>query len=122
LIEYQLSQRQLKELTNRKTLQIAIPDPGDLESVEARLAYVRAALPGVAKTWIESIRPESIEVQASDAGDGEVMREIGVIVRDSHQSAERLRWWVEVLVVRLCATDSPRGTYPVQWPGGYRVV
>ena len=122
MIEYQLSQRQLKELANRKTLQIAIPDPGDLESDAARAAYVRAALPGVAKLAIQWIEPESIEVQAADAGDGDVMRQIGVIVRDSHRQAERLRWWVEVLVVRLCATESPRGTYPIQWPSSYRIV
>lgn len=122
MIEYTLSQRQLKELANRKTLQIAIPDPGDLESDAARLAYVRAVLPTVSKTWIQSVLPESIEVQAADAGDGDVMRAIGLIVRDSHQQAERLRWWVEVLVVRLCATDSPRGLYPVQWPASYRHV
>jgi hypothetical protein len=121
MITYTLSQRQLKELANRKTLQVALPDPGDLETEAEILDFVRQSLPAVAKSWIVSADLESILVQRADAGSEDVLQEIGLIVRESHEQAEKLRWSVEVVVVTLRATDRPRGTYPVQWPGSYRI-
>ena len=122
MITYRLSNRQLKELSNGKRLQIAIPDSGDLDCGVPReyLAFARRSLPDINPDWIDSARPESIEISPPTGEGGKLAAEIGHILRDGDDWAG-LTWFVEVVVVTLQSRDKARATYPVQWPAEYVV-
>lgn len=120
-MRYFLSNRQLKELSNGKALQIALPDPAPDQVLDDRLvAWAIESLPGVDPDAIASADRESIEVFRQRQGDDQPLAdEIGTILREQTPYPDRLTWWVEVIVVTICQRDRPRSTYPVQWPARY---
>jgi hypothetical protein len=120
-MRYYLSNRQLKELANGKALQIALPDPGpDVVADGGLVAWACEALAGVDAAHVRQADRESIEV-FHHIQNHELSSEIGTIRLGQHYTADRLTWWVEVIVVTLCEREKPRGTYPVQWPVRYEI-
>ena len=116
MITYRLSNRQAKELANGKRLQIAIPDPGDLEQYVDNFEFAAQALPDVDPQWMQSANMESIEVSPPTGEGGQLAGLIGHILRDGDDAYTGLTWFVEVVIVAIQSRRSARGTYPVQWP------
>jgi hypothetical protein len=114
MITYRLSNRQLKELSNGKRLQIAIPDPGAADPDYIDLAY--RSLQDVQAGWIWDAKPESIEVSPPTGEGGQLAGLIGHILRDGDDAYTGLTWFVEVIIVAIQSRRSARGVYPVQWP------
>ena len=122
MITYRLSNRQLKELANGKRLQIALPDPGELDcnGPADYLEWAQQALPDIRPQAIQSATPESIEVSPPTGEGGQVAGLIGHILRDGDDAYTGLTWYVEVVIVAIQSRRSARGTYPVQWPAEWK--
>ncbi len=114
MITYRLSKRQLKELANGKTLQIAIPDTA-AEDCEDLGGWAAERLPDVEREWIRATGRESIEITPPTGEHGDMAGVIGHILR-AQDRWEGLVWFVEVVTVTICTRAKSRGTYPVQWP------
>lgn len=81
-----------------------------------------ALLAGVAAEVVSRVARESLLVFRQRQGqDQPLADEIGTIWREQTPYPDRLTWWVEVVVVTLCARDRPRSTYPVQWPARWEM-
>jgi hypothetical protein len=114
VITYRLSKRQLKELANGKTLQIAVPDTA-AEDCEDLGLWAAERLPDVEREWIRATRRESIEITPPTGEQGDMAAALGHILREQDRW-EGLVWFVEVVTVSICTRAKSRGTYPVQWP------
>jgi hypothetical protein len=121
MITYRLSNRQAKELSNGKRLQIAIPDPGTSDLYEDEFDFARQSLPDIDPQWIQAATEELIEVSPPTGEGGQLAGLIGHILRDGDDTYTGLTWFVEVVIVALQSRKTPRGTYPVQWPAEYIV-
>ena len=116
MITYALSNRQLKELANRKRLTIALPAPPADRRVGDWLAWSRAALPDVPAEWIRGARLDEVTVSTIGIGTAAIEDAIGAIARDPAYVDETLTWRVVVVLVTIATRDQTRGTFPPQWP------
>lgn len=116
-MQYELSNRQLKELANGKILQIALPVPTDDQP--DLVSWARLSL-AVAPQYVQRAEESEVWCAAHRESDHEIERQIGRILRD-HEDAPLLHitYSVAVVVVELSARDQHRGKYPVQWPARF---
>lgn len=116
-MRFLLSNRQKKELENGKLIRVALPHPdSDISDYVAWSAEVL----DVKRGDIRDASPGHVRCYSSPGGGSKVADEIGVIEgRTQRAPFGRLSYRVEVVTVNLCERPTPRGEYPVQWPGDW---
>ena len=122
-MKYELSRRQLKELTERgQEMTIAVPLPSWIESDADMMAHLREMLP-VNHEWIKSAYITTLDVRLDGArGRDGLTGIIGEIVHEQTDTADKLIAEVSVALVDLCATSRPRGRTKTQWPAAVSIA
>lgn len=116
-MRFLLSNRQRKELENGKLIRVALPHPDS--DVDDYVAWSAQRL-DVDRDAIRDARPGHVRCYASPGSGSRVGDDIGVIEREQHRAPRgRLSYRVEVVIVDLCDRPTPRGEYPVTWPGDW---